>query len=103
MRRMTRYPSLSNGKGSERAQINHWRGGAGVLPGRVSRRAGVGTGMATGRTRAIRLLCALAVLVAVVLRGRSRALSFGRTAMWAPALFLRRARALAPIRKRLSG
>src|SRR5262252_10694904 len=62
-----------------------------------------GAGSAPKSPRAIRLLPAGALLVAVVLRGRRRARHAAAAAMRRTALFLRRARAVAAIREGLPG
>src|SRR5262245_27791805 len=77
-------------------------GGGFVVHGWDRRYRG-GAGSAPKSARAIRLLPAGALLVAVVLRGRRRARHAAAAAMRRTALFLRRARAVAAIREGLPG
>src|SRR5262249_49921139 len=78
------------------------RHGSGVARGCYRRSRG-GAGSPPKSARAIRLLRAVALLVAVVLRSRRRARHAAAAAMRRAALFLRRARAVAAIRAGLPG
>src|SRR5262249_25279383 len=75
----------------------------GVVAHGCHRRYRGGAGSPPKSARAIRLLRVGALLVAVVLRGRRRARHTAAAAMRRAALFLRRARPVAAIRKRLPG
>src|SRR5215472_14982781 len=87
--------------GSERRSRGVGHGG-GVARGRYRRYRG-GAGSPPKSARTIRLLRALALLVAVVLRSRRRARHAAAAAMRRAALFLRRARAVAAVRAGLPG
>src|SRR5260370_23252357 len=87
--------------GSERRSRGVGRGGV-VAHGCWHRYRG-GAGSPPKSARTIRLLCAVALLVAVVLRSRRRTRHAAAAAMRGAALFLRRARAVAAIREGLPG
>src|SRR6516165_8090066 len=87
--------------GSERRSRGVGRGG--VVARDCDRRYRGGPGSPPKSARTIRLLRAVALLVAVVLRSRRRARHAAAAAMRRAALFLRRARAVAAIREGLPG
>ena len=77
--------------------------GLGLCRDPVGRRLRFGARCAAERARKIRLLCAVAVVVAVVLRRGPGQRPLRRRGMRRAALFVRRARAVAAIRKGIPG